>query len=55
VLSFARSAIRRAGDVTLQEGLHLESDLSTLAYSLEDANEGMNAFVEKRKPIFKDQ
>lgn len=55
VLGYARTAIRRAGDVSLYEGFNLEADLSTLAYSLNDANEGMNAFVEKRKPIFKDQ
>jgi enoyl-CoA hydratase len=54
VLSFARSAILRAGDVGLQEGLQIEADLSTLAYSLKDAEEGMNAFAEKRPPIFKD-
>lgn len=55
VLSYARTAIRRSGDVSLHEGLNLEADLSTLAYSLNDANEGMNAFVEKRKPLFKDE
>lgn len=55
VLGYARSAIRRSGDVALNEGLKLEADLSTLAYSLGDADEGMSAFVEKRKPEFKDQ
>lgn len=54
VLSYARSAILRANDVGLQEGLQIEADLSTLAYSLADAEEGMNAFAEKRPPVFKD-
>jgi enoyl-CoA hydratase len=40
--------------VGLPEGLKVESNLSTLAYSLEDANEGMQAFLDKRKPQFKD-
>ena len=54
VLSFAKSAILRSFDVGLHEGLKVESNLSTLAYSLEDANEGMQAFLDKRKPQFKD-
>jgi len=54
VLSYARSAIGRANDVSLAEGLQIEADLSTLAYSLADAEEGMNAFAEKRTPVFKD-
>jgi len=54
VLSFAKSAVLRSFDVGLHEGLKLESNLSTLAYSLEDANEGMQAFLDKRKPQFKD-
>lgn len=53
-LSYARSAILRANDVGLQEGLQIEADLSTLAYSLNDAEEGMTAFSEKRPPVFKD-
>lgn len=54
VLEFARRAVQRAGDVPLAEGLQIEADLSTLAYRTQDAEEGMAAFEEKRKPEFKD-
>jgi enoyl-CoA hydratase len=33
----------------------MEADLSTLAYRTDDAVEGMNAFVEKRRAAFKDR
>lgn len=54
VLEFARRAVQRAGDVPLAEGLRIEADLSTLAYRTNDAEEGMAAFEEKRKPEFRD-
>jgi enoyl-CoA hydratase len=54
VLGLARDAIRRAHDLPLHDGLKIEADLSTLAFQTEDAAEGMTAFVEKRKPVFKD-
>lgn len=54
VLSFARRAVQRAGDVPLHEGLRIEAELSTLAYRTADAEEGMAAFEEKRKAEFKD-
>ncbi|WP_408456323.1 enoyl-CoA hydratase/isomerase family protein [Paraburkholderia fungorum] len=52
---FAKEAVQRAAEVNLEEGLRVEADLSTLAYQTADAAEGMNAFVEKRKPVFKDE
>lgn len=54
-LEFARRAIQRAGDVPLDQGLQIEADLSTLAYRMNDAEEGMAAFEEKRKAMFSDQ
>ena len=54
-LKLARDAVKRALDVPLHEGLKLEADLNTLAFQTEDAVEGMNAFMEKRKPQFKDR
>ena len=54
VLEFARAAVQRAGDVTLAEGLRVEADLSTLSFRTADAEEGMAAFEEKRKPNFQD-
>lgn len=54
VLEFARRAVQRAGGIPLTEGLRIEAELSTLAYRTNDAEEGMAAFEEKRKPEFKD-
>ena len=54
VLNLARDAIRRAHDLPLHDGLKIEADLATLAFQTEDATEGMTAFIEKRKPVFRD-
>jgi enoyl-CoA hydratase len=53
-LSFARDAVKRAGETPLHEGLKIETDLGTLAFQTEDAKEGMAAFAAKRKPKFRD-
>ena len=53
-LGFARAAVQRAAQLPLSEGLKVEAELSTLAYRTADAEEGMAAFVEKRKPDFRD-
>ena len=55
ILGYAREAVRRALDTPIGEGLKIEADLSTLAYRTEDADEGMAAFEEKRKPGFRDE
>jgi enoyl-CoA hydratase len=54
-LHFARSAVHRAATVSLEEGLRIEQDLSTLAFQTQDAAEGMRAFKDKRKPVFQDR
>jgi enoyl-CoA hydratase len=38
----------------LHDGLKIEADLSTLAFQTQDAVEGMTAFIEKRKAVFRD-
>ena len=53
-LRFARDAVCRALDMPIHEGLKAEADLSTLAYRMGDAEEGMAAFEEKRTPDFRD-
>lgn len=55
VLGFAREAVARALTTPLGEGLRIEADLSTLAFQTRDAAEGMAAFIEKRKPKFRDE
>jgi enoyl-CoA hydratase len=53
-IGFAREAVQRALDVPVGEGLKIEADLNTLSFQTEDAIEGLTAFLEKRKPTFKD-
>jgi enoyl-CoA hydratase len=53
-LGLARDAVRRGLAFPLKEGLEIEADLNTLAFQTADAVEGMMAFLEKRKPVFRD-
>ena len=52
-LGFARDAVRRGLATSLEQGLEIEADLNTLALQTVDAVEGMTAFLEKRKPVFR--
>jgi enoyl-CoA hydratase len=54
VLGYAREAVMRAGDAPILEGLKIEADLNTLAFSTQDCVEGASAFIAKRKASFKD-
>lgn len=51
----AKSAINRAFETPLSEGLELERDLFHSTFALEDRSEGMAAFIEKRKPVNKNR
>ena len=48
----AKEAVNRSFETHLDEGLHFERKNFYLSFSSEDQKEGMQAFVEKRKPKF---
>lgn len=52
-LRMAKEAVKTASRATLDEGLRREVDLFALCFSSEDKDEGVRAFLEKRKPAFK--
>jgi enoyl-CoA hydratase len=54
-LALARDAVHRGLAFALREGIEIEADLNTLAFQTADAVEGMMAFLEKRKPVFRDR
>jgi enoyl-CoA hydratase len=49
----AKEAVNRSFETNLDEGLYFERKNFYLCFASEDQKEGMNAFVEKRKPKFK--
>jgi enoyl-CoA hydratase len=51
-LRLAKEAVKVASRSNLDEGLRREVDLFALCFSSEDKNEGVGAFLEKRKPNF---
>lgn len=51
-LSLAKESVKLASRSNLDEGLRREVDLFALCFSTEDKNEGVSAFLEKRKPAF---
>src|SRR5256886_5083002 len=52
-LRLAKEAVKLASRSNLDEGLRHEIDLFALCFSSEDKDEGVKAFLEKRKPEFK--
>ncbi len=52
-LMMAKTAVKNAARMNLREGLEQEIDLFALCFSSEDKEEGVRAFLEKRKPEFK--
>lgn len=51
----AKEAVNRAEEVSLSEGLLFERRVFHSLFATDDQTEGMNAFVEKREPQFRDK
>ena len=49
----AKQAVNRAFETTLVEGVRYERALFLSLFGTPDQREGMAAFAEKRKPVFK--
>ena len=49
----AKTAMRKGLSTSLKEGLQIEQDLFCMLFGTEDQKEGMTAFMEKRKAVFK--
>lgn len=52
-LQMAKEAVKAAARMNLREGLERETDLFSLTFGSEDKEEGVRAFLEKRKADFK--
>jgi enoyl-CoA hydratase len=52
-MRYAKEAVVKGLGMSLEDGLRLEGDLSTLLRTTEDRLEGARAFLEKRKPDWK--
>ena len=51
-LKYAKEAVNKGMDLTLEQGTRLEADLYMLIHTSRDRTEGIRAFQEKRRPQF---
>lgn len=54
-IRFAKMAINRAADLTLEDASELERDLAGILFATEDKKEGVDAFLHKRKADFQNR
>ncbi len=54
ITMMAKETVNRAYETTLSEGVRFERRLFHAMFATDDQKEGMRAFVDKRKPDFKD-
>lgn len=52
-ITFAKEAVSRGMQMTLEQGCKYEIELWTDAFATEDQDIGMEAFLKKQKPVFK--
>ncbi len=52
-VKMAKESVLKAFDSSLEEGLHFERKNFYLLFASDDQKEGMQAFVDKRAPVFK--
>jgi enoyl-CoA hydratase len=55
ILALAKAAATSGAGMSLPDGLDLEAQCFALCFATEDQKEGMKAFMEKRKPDFKNR
>jgi len=55
VVMLAKESVNRAFETTLSEGVRFERRMFHSCFAIEDQKEGMAAFVEKRKPAFRNR
>lgn len=55
VAMLVKESVNRAFETTLAEGVRFERRLMHSTFAFEDQKEGMEAFIEKRKPQFKNR
>ncbi|MEL6362733.1 MAG: enoyl-CoA hydratase [Pseudomonadota bacterium] len=55
IVMLTKESVDRAFETTLSEGVRFERRVFHSVFALEDQKEGMAAFVEKRKPAFKNK
>ena len=52
-LRYAKEAVLKGSDLTLDQGIRLEEDLYALLQTTRDRQEGIRAFLHKRQPVFR--
>ncbi len=55
IVMMAKETVSRAFETTLAEGIRFERRLFLSMFATEDQKEGMRAFIDKRKPLFKNR
>ena len=55
IVMMAKETVNRAQETTLSEGARFERRLFLSMFATEDQKEGMRAFIEKRKPSFRNR
>jgi enoyl-CoA hydratase len=55
IVMMTKESVNRAYETTLAEGVRFERRLFHSMFATEDQSEGMSAFIEKRKPHFKNK
>ena len=55
IAMLVKEAVNRAYETTLAEGVRFERRLFHSTFATEDRKEGMAAFIDKRKPVFRNQ